>query len=321
MRKLGALAVIAALPYVARGEDDVADEAARLQERIEALEAALYPRGRDRKLVTKDMSRMRKLAGLAAFSKLTMRDGALDVYHVVASAPADKQLELLRSSRTGVGPSPSEIQKGDYTHFPYERFRGAAPPKKGEEVPILWDRVAHSDGTRLVALLTGVVKRMEEADVLALLDKCGQSTLRYSKDAVSFAFPRRFRLTEIRRGLVLVILVDDPVTRSLDIMIALHGKQTPQYFAEFIRGLKSGIKVETVVEQAQTKERIGDEEVAGTKIVYLRENDTSKHVMRFFTVQEAYSVVVQTTQARDAFVYQRLGSILRSVAFRKEGSD
>jgi hypothetical protein len=56
MRKLGALASIAALPCVAGAEDEVRGESARLQARVEALEAALYPRGHDGKLTTEDMA-------------------------------------------------------------------------------------------------------------------------------------------------------------------------------------------------------------------------------------------------------------------------
>ena len=324
MRKLGVLALIAALPYVAgaEDEDEVEVEAARLQARIEALEAALYPRGHNVKLIPVDMARMRNLAGLLVFSQFPMKDGALDVYHVVVDdLPADRQLELLRDSRTGVGPLPSEVQQGDYTHFPYERFRGTAPPKDGGEVPLIWDRVAQLDGTRLVALSSGAVKRMEEAKVLALLDRWSQSTLEYSKNAISFAFPRRFRLTETQRGTVPVIFLDDPVTRSMDLFLAFHGKQTPQYFAEFYRGLKSGIKVETEIEQTQIKEPIGDKAVAGTRLVYLPQDDATRHVLRFFTVQDSCTVAVLTAQANDALVYRRLRTILRSLVVPKQGSD
>jgi hypothetical protein len=57
---------------------------------------------------------MRNLAGLLVLSQYPMKDGALDVYHVVAKdVSADKQLELLRSARTGIGPLRSEIQQGE----------------------------------------------------------------------------------------------------------------------------------------------------------------------------------------------------------------
>jgi hypothetical protein len=321
MRKLAGLALIGALPYVAGAQDKVEDETARLKERVEALEAALYPRGRDQAAITADMALMRNLAGLLVFSQFPMQDGALDVYRVVGKdAPDERRLELFRSHRTGVGPSRAEVQKGDYTHFPYERFRGDTPPKGSGDVPLFWDRVAQLDGTRLVALANGAAKRMQEADLLALLERCGQSNIRYSKNGVSFTFPRRFQLVESQRGPVLVSILNDPVTRNL-VFLAHHGKHKPQYFAAFYAGLKSGLKVATVVEQTQIKEKIGNEEVTGTKLVYLAENDPTKQILRYFTVQEACTIAVRTAQAKDAFAYRKLRSILRSVALPEAGSD
>lgn len=322
MRKLGALVLMAALPHVAgaqdTGEDD--DPVARLHERIEALEFALYPRGVDPALVTEDMSQMRNLAGLLVLSNFPMRDGALDVYRVADDVAEERQLDLLRSARTGIGPSREELAEGDYTHFPYERFRGDAPPPGAEPVPVLWDRAAQPDGTRLVALSNGAVKRMKEAEVRALLEKCGQTNLKHAKEGVSFTCPRRFRVLEIERGQTPVVVVDDPATRSVDILVVLHGKQTPQFLSEFYRGFKVGIKVEKELEQTPIREKIGDAEVTGTKLVYQGRNDPTRHVLRFFALLASCTIAVQTTEAADAFVYPRLRAVLSSVAVAKAGS-
>jgi len=321
MRTLAGLVLIGALPYVASAQDKVEDETARLRERVGALEAALYPDGTDQAAITADRTLMRNLAGLLVISQFPMRDGALDVYRVFGKdAPDDRQLELFRSQRTGVGPSRAEVSGGDYTHFPYERFRGDTPPKVGADVPLVWDRVAQLDGTRLVGLANGVAKRMKEADLLALLERWGQRYLKFSKNGLSFALPRRFRLVETQRGTALVIAAHDAVTRDM-VLFALHGKQAPQYFAAFHAGLKSGLKVATEVEQTQIKEKIGDEEVTGTKLVYLSENAPAKRILRYFTAHQSCTIAVMTAQATDAFVYRKLRAILRSVALPKAGAD
>jgi hypothetical protein len=239
-----------------------------------------------------------------------MKDGALDVYRLFPKRELkERHPFVFRSQRTGAGPSLEELKRGDYTHFPYERWRGATPPKKFGRIPILWDRAPQPDGTRLVAMASGTAEVMQEAKLQKLLETYGQLTLTYSKQGVSFTCPRRFRLTERPT----MIFVNDPATGDMDVTIAVLGKQDAKFFAAVLEGLKAGVRVETIVEETEITEQIGDTEVPGKRIVYVRKGEKGKRVLRFVPFRDSYAVIVGSTLREDAVQHPKLQSILRSI--------
>ena len=121
-----------------------------------------------------DMNRVRQLAALLAISrKMPMKDGRVDVYALVRNGDIGaRHFSILRSARFGKSPSKDEIEKGDYTNFPYERFKGTVKP--GSHVPLLWDKKPDERNGRVVGFSSGAVKYYPEADVQKLLEKHGQ---------------------------------------------------------------------------------------------------------------------------------------------------
>ncbi|MFQ5843995.1 MAG: hypothetical protein ACE5JG_03315, partial [Planctomycetota bacterium] len=93
-------------------------------------------------------------------------DGRIDVYRIAGP-------DFLRSARSGCGPTPEEVRRGDYAGFPYKRFRGKEFSPYGD-APLLWDREAGADGTRLVAFANGTAAAVEEAALRRLLRRHGQ---------------------------------------------------------------------------------------------------------------------------------------------------
>jgi hypothetical protein len=166
-------------------------------------------------------------------------------------------------------------------------------------------------------MASGAAVVMQEAKLQDLLRVHGQLTLTYSKRGVSFAYPRRFRIAEKKTPAGPMVFVDDPATPHVDAVIGVHGKMMPGFFGGMYVGLKKGIKVKTTLEETEIKERIDGEEVAGKKLVYLREGDESKRVLRFLTIRKTHSVTVATVFDDDARVYPKLQSILRSIKIEK----
>ena len=94
----------------------------------------------------------------------------MDVYAAVEGG--DLNSSVLRSARLGYGPSNEEIRRGDYTNFPYERYRGVVVP--GESVPLLWDKEPDLRNGRVIGFSDGTVYWREEDEVRQILRSHGQ---------------------------------------------------------------------------------------------------------------------------------------------------
>ena len=70
------------------------------------------------------MNSMRNLVGLLTIqSKVPMKDGRVDIYALVGEI-GPENFSIFKSERFGVGPTKEQIEKGDYSEFPYGRFSG-----------------------------------------------------------------------------------------------------------------------------------------------------------------------------------------------------
>lgn len=112
-----------------------------------------------------DRNDLRNLAGLLLLRSpggtLPMKDGALDVYALVRNGDLKgENLKVLRSRRSGTGPTDEEIERGDYANFPWERYRGDGK-LEGPPFPLLWERKPDDKGKVLVALSDGTVTYAE----------------------------------------------------------------------------------------------------------------------------------------------------------------
>ncbi|MCZ6571919.1 MAG: hypothetical protein ACE10D_05065 [Planctomycetota bacterium] len=107
-------------------------------------------------------------------------DGRIDVYIFVrmGEIEGEDDLQVYVSALTGQGPTLEEMLAGDYTNFPYERYRGEVSPNE-LGVPLLWDKQpCRGDSTgRIVGLTQGRCVFMEEAELQALLCRHGQADL------------------------------------------------------------------------------------------------------------------------------------------------
>lgn len=120
-----------------------------------------------------DMNSLRQLAALLLErlqdGKLPMMDGALDVYVLVRNGDLrGANLKLLRSNRSGTGPTDEEIARGDYTHFPWERYRGDGK-LEGPPFPVLWEKKPDENGRCLVALSDGSARYCDREEAEAIL--------------------------------------------------------------------------------------------------------------------------------------------------------
>lgn len=89
------------------------------------------------------------------------RDGALNVYGLVRHGRVPR--DLLESARYGQGPSAADIERDDYTRFPWERVRTAQRERLGERRrALLWDLNAGSDGKYMVGFSDGSIEYWDE---------------------------------------------------------------------------------------------------------------------------------------------------------------
>ena len=168
MRRITCLLVIALLcggVSSLRAEETAGDEA---QAKIKALERELavlkralaYFQGRSKprtrassRDLLSDLKNLRQLVVLVRLSREgpPAADGRLDIYRFVRSEEiADEHFDVFTSHRCGIRPTNAEIKAGDYTHFPFGRYKGAVT-MKGPVTPWLWERYPYPDGTRVVA--------------------------------------------------------------------------------------------------------------------------------------------------------------------------
>jgi hypothetical protein len=115
--------------------------------------------------IIEDQNRLRMIAGLFVVTReFPTRDGFIDPYKFVRDGNITREnFGLFRSDRLGIGPTDAEIERGDYTNFPWERCRGEA--HFGVPVfPLLWERRADRRGGVIVALSDGSAKYCERED-------------------------------------------------------------------------------------------------------------------------------------------------------------
>jgi hypothetical protein len=130
-------------------------------------------RGADASRV-EDMSRMMALVHLATRAEaLPLKDGAFDPYAFVGTGDITRQdYRTFRSARLGKGPTHWQIERGDYTNFPWERYRGdGSEIKKLVRLPLLWEKEPGSDGQHLVAWSDGSCRVMSPAELKAALKR------------------------------------------------------------------------------------------------------------------------------------------------------
>jgi hypothetical protein len=123
---------------------------------------------------TEDMDRMMELAHLVARAEaLPLRDGAFDPYAFVGTGDITREgYVLFRSARLGKGPTDEQIERGDYTNFPWERYRGdGSETKKLVRIPLLWEREPGPDGWHLVAWSDGSCGVVSPAELRAALPR------------------------------------------------------------------------------------------------------------------------------------------------------
>ncbi len=111
---------------------------------------------------------------MAVIGKVVLdAEDRVDVYLAVRRPDIATHYLAYWSSRSGTGPSTEEILDGDYSKFPYTRFKGRVT--HGEHrVPLLWDRDPQPNGRRLVGFNGGTTKWMKEEDLQNLLRDLGQ---------------------------------------------------------------------------------------------------------------------------------------------------
>jgi len=137
-----------------------------------------YERGRRRARWPRrleDSNNLRQIAGLAAASaNLPMRDGAFDPYDFVKKGEiAGTNISVLRSQRSGVGPTEEEARADDYTNFPWERYRGERRPWDAPPFPLLRDKKPDEDGIVLVAFSDGSVQQWDPKKLERALAEAG----------------------------------------------------------------------------------------------------------------------------------------------------
>lgn len=117
-----------------------------------------------------DMADLRNIVGLLATGAAIPVDktGRVDVYALVREGEVIEQyVSLFASKRFDYGPTWKEARKGDYTKFPFVRFKG--DPNQQKQVPLLWDKQPDERNGRLVAWSGGSVKWYPEAEIRELL--------------------------------------------------------------------------------------------------------------------------------------------------------
>ena len=96
-------------------------------------------------------------------------DGRIDVYAGLLVTTQAQVDEIYRSERLDLGPTLAEVRAGDYTNFPYQRFKGV--PSRGD--PWLWDK-RPVRGQRFIVFGTSRLQRVDEQDARAILARAGQ---------------------------------------------------------------------------------------------------------------------------------------------------
>jgi len=130
----------------------------------------------DRASEAEDYGRLKIIANIISQRGAAVApDGRVDVYKVVLAEFGTMPrfvVELCSSVRSESGATEREIEKGDYSNFPFERAKGAVVPNAAER-PVAWDPAPQELGWRLVGLSNGEVKRVEESEFARFLTSYG----------------------------------------------------------------------------------------------------------------------------------------------------
>ena len=126
--------------------------------------------GQSRRMVDRmeDTNNLRQLVGPVARSgKLPLKDGAFDPYALFRNGEVvGTNLKLFGSARSGTGPTDEEIERGDYTNFPWGRYRGDGN-LEGPPFPLLWERKPDDKGKVLAGFSDGNVAYTDHASFKA----------------------------------------------------------------------------------------------------------------------------------------------------------
>ena len=120
--------------------------------------------------ILEDVNNLRQIAGMVAVMReFPARDGFLEPNAFVRNGDiTGANLNLFRSNRLGRRPTDAEIERGDYTNFPWERYRGDGK-LGGAPFPLLWEKARDKSGGLLVALSDGSVRYCDRAEAERLL--------------------------------------------------------------------------------------------------------------------------------------------------------
>jgi hypothetical protein len=103
--------------------------------------------------------------------KLPMKDGALDVYALVKDGTIGRGEYSLFRARPNGPPSDEEIERGDYTNFPWARYHGNGSPDPTRAIPLVWDRNPDADGYFVVGMSDGSALAMHQDELAKALGK------------------------------------------------------------------------------------------------------------------------------------------------------
>lgn len=119
-----------------------------------------------------DSNDLRNIVGLVVAARnLPLKDGAFDPYAFFRSGEIRAEyLWVFRSDRSKTGPTEEEVKRGNYTNFPWERYRGDGK-LEGPPVPLLWEKGPDDDGKVLVGLSDGTAACWDYATLKAVLQK------------------------------------------------------------------------------------------------------------------------------------------------------
>lgn len=116
------------------------------------------------------MNHVRQMIAPLVMSRkpLPMKDGQLDVYALVRSGDIRKDDYVILRRWPEKIPSDEEIERGDYTRFPYDRYRGTGELEP-RPIPLVWDKEPDSEGVFIVGMSDGSTRSMDRAELAKTL--------------------------------------------------------------------------------------------------------------------------------------------------------
>lgn len=119
-----------------------------------------------------DNNNLRNIVGLVVvMKKLPLKDGEFDPYAFFRSGEVrGEDLRVFHSAWLKTGPTEEEVESGDYTNFPWERYRGDGN-LEGPPFPLLWEKKPDDDEKFLVGLSDGTAAYWDHATLEAALTR------------------------------------------------------------------------------------------------------------------------------------------------------